>query len=49
MTFCYVFYNAEHLIQVVVQKYTKDCQLGSLGEQYLHVRQGGIYHADVEI
>ena len=27
--FCDVFYNAEHLIQVVVQKYTRDCQLGS--------------------
>ena len=43
--FCDVFYNAEHLIQVVVQKRTRDCQLNEPSE---HVWQGCRYHADVQ-
>ena len=44
-SFCDVLFTAEHFIQVVVQKYTMNCQLD---EQCQHVWQGCRYHADVQ-
>ena len=44
-SFCDVLFTAEHFIQVVVQKHTRNCQLD---EQCQHVWQGCRYHADVQ-
>ena len=40
------FSTAAYFVQILVLKYTRN---GQLGGQYLHVWQGGRYHADVEI
>ena len=44
-SFCDVLFTAEHFIQVVVQKHTRNCQLD---EQCQRVWQGCRYHADVQ-
>ena len=46
LPFCDAFSIVTHFVQVLVLKYTR---AGGLGEQYLHVWQGGRYHAEVEI